>query len=229
MHLHQYTDANALNKDFASRLVTLLNEAISSRGRAYLVVSGGRTPTALFNALSQAELAWQKVTVLLADERFVPVDAADSNERLVKANLLQANAAVAEFISLYADAATAEDAVATILPRIADLPAFDAVILGMGEDGHTASLFPCSAELNTGLAVDAPAVLAVNPTTAPYQRISLSLPRLLNAGQIFIHLVGQNKLDVLNQAQAGTDVTSMPIRAILQQPDTDVAVMYAAN
>ena len=229
MHLHQYTDANALNKDFASRLVTLLTEAISSKGRAYLVVSGGRTPTALFNALSQAELAWQNVTILLADERFVPVDAADSNERLVKVNLLKNKAAAAEFISLYADAATAEDAVATILPRIAELPAFDAVILGMGEDGHTASLFPCSAELKAGLAADAPAVLAVNPTTAPHQRISLSLPRLLNTGQIFIHLVGQSKLDVLNQAQAGSDVTSMPIRAILQQPDTDVAVMYAAN
>lgn len=229
MHLHQYTDANALNKDFASRLVTLLNEAISSRGRAYLVVSGGRTPTALFNALSQAELAWQNVTILLADERFVPVDAADSNERLVKANLLKNKAAAAEFISLYADAATAEDAVAAILPRVAELPAFDAVILGMGEDGHTASLFPCSAELKAGLAADAPAVLAVNPTTAPHQRISLSLPRLLNTQQIFIHLVGQNKLDVLNKAQAGSDVTSMPIRAILQQPDTDVAVMYAAN
>ena len=229
MHLHQYTDANALNKDFASRLVTLLNEAISSRGRAYLVVSGGRTPTALFNALSQAELAWQNVTILLADERFVPVDAADSNERLVKANLLKNKAAAAEFISLYADAATAEDAVAAILPRVAELPAFDAVILGMGEDGHTASLFPCSAELKAGLAADAPAVLAVNPTTAPHQRISLSLPRLLNTQQIFIHLGGQNKLDVLNKAQAGSDVTSMPIRAILQQPDTDVAVMYAAN
>lgn len=229
MHLHQYTDANALNKDFASRLVTLLTEAISSKGRAYLVVSGGRTPTALFNALSQAELAWQNVTILLADERFVPVDAADSNERLVKVNLLKNKAAAAEFISLYADAATAEDAVATILPRIAELPAFDAVILGMGEDGHTASLFPCSAELKAGLAADAPAVLAVNPTTAPHQRISLSLPRLLNTGQIFIHLVGQSKLDVLNQAQAGSDVTSMPIRAILQQPDTVVAVMYAAN
>ncbi|SNY41815.1 6-phosphogluconolactonase [Arsukibacterium tuosuense] len=229
MQLHQYSDTKALNTDFANRLVTLLNEAISQRGRAYLVVSGGRTPTALFNALSETDLAWQNVTILLADERFVPVDSADSNERLVKANLLKGKAAKAEFISLYAPAAKAEAAVATILPRIAAIPAFDAVILGMGEDGHTASLFPCSAELNSGLAADAPAVLAVNPTTAPHQRISLSLPRLLNAGQIFIHLVGQSKLDVLNKAQAGTDVTSMPIRAILQQPDVDVAVMYAAN
>ncbi|WP_213994869.1 6-phosphogluconolactonase [Arsukibacterium sp.] len=229
MQLHQYSDSNALNTDFANRLVMLLNEAIAQRGRAYLVVSGGRTPTALFNALSETDLAWQDVTILLADERFVPVDTADSNERLVKANLVKGKAAGAEFISLYAPAATAEDAVATVLPRIAKLPAFDAVILGMGEDGHTASFFPCSTELSAGLAADAPAVLAVNPTTAPHQRISLSLPRLLNTRQLFIHLVGQSKLAVLNKAQADTDVTSMPIRAVLQQPDVDVAVMYAAN
>lgn len=229
MQLHQFTDTNALNNDFANRLVSLLADAIASRGQAYLVVSGGRTPTALFNTLSAADLAWDKVTILLADERFVPVDAADSNERLVKANLLQANAATANFVSLYAEAPTAEQAIDNILPRIEALPAFDAVILGMGEDGHTASLFPCSNELAAGLAADAPAVLAVNPGAAPHQRVSLSLPRLLNTRQIFIHLVGQSKLDVLTQAQNGTDVLAMPIRAILQQPDVDVAVMYAAN
>lgn len=229
MQLHQYTDTNTLNKDFAARLVNVLSEAINLRGRAYLVVSGGRTPTALFNALSVADLVWRNVTILLADERFVPVDSADSNERLVKANLLKDNAANAAFISLYADAETAEEAIKVVLPRIDVLPAFDAVILGMGEDGHTASLFPCSAELGAGLATDAPAVLAVNPSSAPHQRISLSLPRLLNTRNLFIHLVGQSKLDVLNKAQSDTDVTSMPIRAVLQQSDVDVAVMYAAN
>jgi 6-phosphogluconolactonase len=229
MQLHQYTNTTELNENFAKRLVALLSEAITARGRAYLVVSGGRTPTALFNALSEAELAWENVTILLADERFVPVNAADSNERLVKANLLKANATTAAFISLYADAETAEASISTVLPRIAPLPTFDAVILGMGEDGHTASLFPCSAELVAGLAAEAPAVLAVNPTTAPHQRISLSLPRLLNTEHLFIHLVGPDKLAVLKKAQAGTEVTNMPIRAILQQPDVDVAVMYAAN
>ncbi|HAW94114.1 MULTISPECIES: 6-phosphogluconolactonase [unclassified Arsukibacterium] len=229
MKLHQYADTGALNTDFAAKLVNVLQEAIAARGHAYLVVSGGRTPTALFNALSAAHLAWHNVTVLLADERFVPVDAPDSNERLVKANLLTAKAAKANFISLYAPAVSAEEAVADVLPRIADLPVFDAVILGMGEDGHTASLFPCSAELSAGLAADAPAVLAVNPTTAPHQRISLSLPRLLHTRQLFIHLVGPSKLEVLTKAQAGNDVSTMPIRAILQQPEVDVAVMYAAN
>ncbi len=229
MQLHQYSDTTALNQDFALQLTSILTEAIASRGQAYLVVSGGRTPTALFNTLSQADLAWDKVTVLLADERFVPADSADSNERLVKANLLKGHAAAAHFISLYAAAATAELAIANILPRLESLPTFDAVILGMGEDGHTASLFPCSSELSAGLAADAPAVLAVNPTTAPHQRVSLSLPRLLNSRQLFLHLVGPGKLEVLNKAQAATDVSSMPIRAILQQPDVDVAVMYATN
>ncbi len=229
MQLNQFSDTETLNQDFAAQLVRLLNEAIQQRGRAYLVVSGGRTPTALFNTLAVSDVAWDKVTVLLADERFVPVDAADSNERLVKANLLKERAGEAEFISLYAPAASAEDAVTTVLPRIAALPVFDAAILGMGEDGHTASLFPCSDELTAGLAENAPPVLAVNPTTAPHQRISLSLTRILQSRQIFIHLVGQSKLDVLTKAQAATDVTAMPIRAILQQSEVDVAVMYAAN
>ncbi|MDX1677357.1 6-phosphogluconolactonase [Arsukibacterium sp.] len=229
MQLHQYTDSTVLNTEFAARLENLLQQAITQRGHAYLVVSGGRTPTALFNALSQADLPWHNVSILLADERFVPVDSPDSNERLVRANLLTAKAAKANFISLYSAAATAEAAVPEIMPRVSALPTFDAVILGMGEDGHTASLFPCSAELNQGLAMDAPAILAINPTTAPHQRISLSLPRLLNTRQLFLHLVGESKLAVLNKAQAGDDVSSMPVRAVLQQHDVDVAVMYAAN
>ncbi|KKO50514.1 6-phosphogluconolactonase [Arsukibacterium sp. MJ3] len=229
MQLHQFTDTTALNHDFAKQLATILTEAITNRGQAYLVVSGGRTPTGLFHTLATAALDWQKVTVLLADERFVAPGSADSNERLVKANLLQGNAALATFISLYAEAATAELAIDTILPRLVALPQFDAVILGMGEDGHTASLFPCSKELSAGLAKDAAPVLIVNPTTAPYQRISLSLPRLLHTRKLFLHLVGQSKLEVLSLAQAGSDVTTMPIRAFLQQSDVDVAVMYAAN
>ncbi|MBZ9610875.1 6-phosphogluconolactonase [Rheinheimera maricola] len=228
MQLQQFSDTAALNHDFACRLVNILQQAIAERGVAYLVVSGGKTPQALFSALSTTDLAWDKVTVLLADDRWLDDSQPDSNERLVKATLLQHNAKAARFISLYADTASAFDGVVQVLPRIATLPTFDAVILGMGEDGHTASLFPCSAQIQHGLAADAPAVLATEPTTAPYQRISLSLPRLLNSRHIFLHLVGSNKLSVLDKAMAGTDVFAMPIRAFLQHPVATVTAMYTA-
>lgn len=229
MQLHQFADTTALNTAFANKLVAILGEAIKLRGAAYLVVSGGKTPQALFQALSVADLSWENVTVLLADDRWLAPTEADSNERLVKATLLQNNAASARFISLYAEDSSAFAAVEHILPRVAGLPTFDAVILGMGEDGHTASLFPCSAQISAGLADGAPAVLAAEPASAPYQRISLSKQRLLDSRHIFLHLVGRNKLDVLNQAIAGDDTLQMPIRAFLHHPATDVVVMYSAN
>ena len=229
MQLQQFATSAELNADFARRLVAILQQAITERGAAYLVVSGGRTPQALFTTLSQVDLAWDKVTVLLADDRWLDDTQPDSNERLVKATLLQHNAKAARFISLYAHTASAFDGAAEVLARISPLPTFDAVLLGMGEDGHTASLFPCSAQLGAALADNAPPVLAVEPTTAPYQRISLSLPRLLDSRHIFLHLVGSNKLPVLNKAMAGNDIVTMPIRAFLHHPVAQVTVMYSEN
>lgn len=229
MQLHQFTDSSELNQDFANRLITILSDAIAKRGAAYLVVSGGRTPQALFSKLSQTDLDWSKVTITLADDRFLPDSEADSNERLVRATLLQHQAAAATFISLYAPTATAELAVPELLQRVNKLPTFDAVILGMGEDGHTASLFPCSKEISQGLASDAPDLLAVNPTTAPYQRISFSKQRLLNSRALFLHLVGASKLTVLEQAQASQDELAMPIRAFIHHTVPELAVMFAAK
>lgn len=229
MQLNHFVDSAALNLEFANRLTAILSEAIAKRGAAYLVVSGGRTPQALFSKLSQTDLDWSKVTITLADDRFLPDSEADSNERLVKATLLQHQAAAATFISLYAATATAEAAVPELLQRVAQLPTFDAVILGMGEDGHTASLFPCSKEITQGLSKDAPDLLAVNPTTAPYQRISFSKQRLLNSRALFLHLVGESKLTVLEQAQATHDELAMPIRAFIHHTVPELAVMFAAK
>jgi 6-phosphogluconolactonase len=229
MQLHTFADSQALNQQFAAELTAILRDAIAARGAAYLVVSGGRTPQALFSQLSLAELDWSKVTITLADDRFLPETEQDSNERLVKASLLQHHAAKANFISLYAEFASAEQAIPTLLQRVATLPTFDAVILGMGEDGHTASLFPCSAQITQGLAQDAADLLAVQPTTAPYQRVSFSKVRLLNSRALFLHLVGESKLRVLNEAQSGTDELAMPIRAFIHHTDVELSVMFAAK
>lgn len=227
MQIHQFFDSAALNHQFALEISQKLQQGIAERGQAVLVVSGGKTPLPLFHTLAQTELDWSKVTITLADDRFLPDDAPDSNERLVKSALLQHKAAAARFISLYSHADSAEAAVPALLERVAGLATFDVLILGMGEDGHTASLFPCSQELAAGLADDAADLLAVNPATAPYQRISFSRRRLMQARSIYLHLVGPKKLQVLQQAAAGTDVAQMPIRAFIALTSPELAVMYA--
>lgn len=227
MQLQQFSDSQSLNSAFAEDIAGKLQQAIAERGHAVLVVSGGKTPLPLFQQLAATSLAWDKVTITLADDRFLPDSAADSNERLVKSALLQGQASQAKFISLYADAENAEAAVPTLLQRVSALGTFDVLILGMGEDGHTASLFPCCAELAAGLSADAADLLATNPSSAPYQRITFSLRRLLQARAIYLHLVGPKKLQVLQQAAAGTDVSAMPIRAFIQHSQPELTVMYA--
>lgn len=226
MQIHHFADTAQLNQAFAAELTQILTDAIALRGAAYLVVSGGKTPQALFTQLAGTMLDWSKVTILLADDRWLPPSDKDSNEGLVKQTLLQQHAAKAQFISLHADSDSAFSGITQVLPRLEALPVFDAVILGMGEDGHTASLFPCSEQIQQGLADDAPVALAVKPQTAPYERVSLSKPRLLKSRKLFLHLVGANKLQVLNKAMSSQDVLTMPIRAFLQHPQADVAVMY---
>lgn len=227
MKLQHFSDSTALNTAFAAEITAKLQQAIDARGEAVLVVSGGKTPLPLFRTLAQTDIDWSKVTITLADDRYLPADAADSNEGLVKSALLQDKAQTARFVSLYAAADSAEAAIPELLARVAALPRFDVVILGMGEDGHTASLFPCSQELSAGLAEDCADLLATNPTTAPYQRITFSKRRLTQGRAIYLHLVGSKKLQVLQQAAAGDDVAAMPIRAFIQLTDPELSVMYA--
>jgi len=231
MELRQFSQSSELTEAFASAICHQLQQGIAERGQAVLVVSGGKTPLPLFQRLSATDLDWSRVTITLADDRWLDSSHADSNEGLVRANLLQHQAAAASFVSLF-DAEHPQDAftgAATINQRVAAIADFDVLILGMGEDGHTASLFPCSEQIQAGLAPEAADVLAVQPTTAPYQRISFSKQRLLRSRHIYIHLVGDKKLTVLQQAQAGTDELQMPIRAILQQQQVPVTVMFAAH
>lgn len=227
MQLNHFNDSDRLNEQFVSDIITILSEAIEKRGQGYLVVSGGSTPKALFQKLAQADLNWQRVTITLSDERYLPPTEADSNENLVRRYLLQDKAANARFISLYSDKATQAERLNDIENRLKPLPEFDIVILGMGEDGHTASLFPCSDEINHGLHDERRIVLNVQPKTAPYARVSLSKHRLLKSRHVFLHLIGEKKLAVLNLALAAGEAIAMPIRAFLQHPGTDVQVMFA--
>ncbi|OGV39637.1 MAG: 6-phosphogluconolactonase, partial [Legionellales bacterium RIFCSPHIGHO2_12_FULL_42_9] len=153
----------------------------------------------------------------------------DSNELLVRTCLLQHNAAKTQLISLYSEHECLANAVALTNERIGALPQFDVVILGMGEDGHTASLFPDSEAIQTAMSDDINAVTFVEPRFAPYPRITLTKARLLNTRSIFIHLVGQKKRAVLQKALEGDDELLMPIRAFLNHPGVDSQVMWAES
>lgn len=217
-----YENAEALTQDFAQKIVAILKAAIASKGKASLLVSGGRTPLPLFRALSQADLDWSKVAISLADERWVSADDDASNEKLVRANLLQGKAAAASFIGMKTAHDDAADSLAELNARYEQMSwPVDVLILGMGEDGHTASLFPCSEQIQFGLSTK-DKLLAVQPTTAPHQRMSFSLDALLQSEHIFLHLTGESKKRVLEQALAGDNQLEMPIRAVLQNADVEL-------
>lgn len=229
MQFVEYSDTSDLNAQFAQRVAGLLAKAIETKGQASLVVSGGRTPLPFFKALSNADIDWGKVSITLADERWVEQSNDASNTALVLQNLIQNKASKATFVELKTSEASAFDAEASVTANLNKLSfPIDVLILGMGEDGHTASLFPCSEQIDQGLTSDE-VCLAVQPTTAPHERMSLTLKSLLNSEQIFVHLVGESKKAVLDKALAGDDVKEMPIRAVLKQDSTPVDVIWAAK
>jgi len=195
-----------------------LRHDLATQERALLVVSGGSTPVPFFHALSAVELPWARIDVTLADERWVAETASDSNARLVREHLLQGPAAAASFVPLTSEAATPEQGAAEVAARLRPLawPA-SVVILGMGGDGHTASLFPDSQELSLALATAEP-VVAVRTPGQPQPRITLSADRLHQARRHVLHLTGEEKRNVLARALTGDDSRELPIRAFLACP-----------
>ncbi|MBV6287243.1 6-phosphogluconolactonase [Pseudomonas aegrilactucae] len=207
--------AEGLARDVAERLRT----AITARGVATLVVSGGRSPVVFFQRLAAQPLDWSRVVISLADERWVPVEHADSNAGLLRQHLLQGEVAKARFIGLYRPAATLEAAALEADQALAELPRIDVLVLGMGDDGHTASLFPASPNLTEGLAADGTRrVLPMLAPSVPHQRLSLTRRVLAAAGATLLSVQGPGKLATLRAALSGDELAEMPIRAFLQDP-----------
>ncbi|WP_249977917.1 6-phosphogluconolactonase [Vreelandella olivaria] len=213
---------SAARQQLADQLAEAVFQALASdldhQERALLVVSGGSTPVPFFKALAAKPLPWGCIDITLADERWVSEQSSDSNARLVREHLLQGAAAEANFVPLTSDAETPEEGVDEVARRTAGLgwPA-SAVILGMGGDGHTASLFPDSQELGLALATDEPLV-AVRTPSQPQPRITFSADRLHQAHRHFLHITGDDKRAVLANAMTGDDVRQLPIRAFLSCP-----------
>ncbi|NIE74522.1 6-phosphogluconolactonase [Pantoea sp. Ap-967] len=216
---HSLADGKALAATLAADVAARLRAAIAAKGRACVVLSGGRSPVPFLEKLAGEALDWPKVTVSLADERWVPVEHADSNAGLLARHLFKGPAAKARFIGLYQQAENLEAAAAQADQVLADLPPIDVLVLGMGDDGHTASLFPNSPNLDEGLALGNPRrCLAMLAPTVPHQRLSLTRALLASAASIALAVQGPGKLATLRAALAGNDLSEMPIRAFLHDP-----------
>ncbi|MEP4888761.1 MAG: 6-phosphogluconolactonase [Aliiglaciecola sp.] len=224
----KFSSVEQLNQDFSAQIADILKAGIAKNGRASLAVSGGRTPAKLFNQLSTQTLDWEKVDITLVDERWVEESDPASNAAMVKRELLINKAAAANFYGLKTAETDARNAVSVLNENLAKIKTpFDVLILGMGEDGHTASLFPCSEQIEQGLNTNIESdYIAVTPTTAPNQRMSLTLKSILNSENIFLHLVGESKKRIIDIAKQSDDALEMPIRAVFN--NTDVKLIWAA-
>lgn len=224
----QYDCADQFVVRVGTLVAETLKKAIAERGYATLVVSGGSTPAPVFRALSTYALPWDQITIFLADERWVSSAHPDSNERLVRENLLSGPASAATFES-YPFSNQSVDCDAAQMEKMfgEKKEPYDMVLLGMGEDGHTASLFPGSSQLQTGLdEASAVSFLALTPTNADHERISMTLPRILNSRHIALLLQGNRKLSVYHKALEGTDIEAMPVRGVLLQQRVPVSVHW---
>ena len=213
----------------AEAVVGHLNEGIEARGQAVLAVSGGSTPARFFQVLGRSrEVDWSRVIVTLVDERWVPETSPRSNAGLVNEKLLQGPAATARFVPLWSGGEEPTDAaIARTNTTLGALPTpFDAVILGMGNDGHTASFFPGGDSLDAALTGEGPAI-AIRAPGAGEPRVTLVLRRILDTSGLYLHIEGVEKLATLEKAAADGPIEDMPIRAVLRQTQTPLNIFWS--
>lgn len=222
--LEAFPGSDALADAAAEAVAAALATALAARGRASLVATGGRSPGPVYDRLAQAPLDWAHVAVTLSDERHVDVDSPNSNARLLRERLFVGRAAAARYLPLtdYAE------------PALRRLMPFDAVMLGMGEDGHIASLIPGSPVMAYAMDAHGAALTAESPQgfgSPPVARITLTLSALLQSRAIFLLIAGEAKRQVIEKAAAlgpgaGDD---LPVRAILDQDRVPVRIFWAPN
>jgi 6-phosphogluconolactonase len=225
---HDFPDRDALAERLAARIAGALGDTVSARGRATLALSGGRTPGRFFEALSRTDAPWSRISVLPVDERWVDESSDRSNAASIRRSLLTDQAAEASFLPLYTGGASPEAARDRVEGLVAALPQpFAAVVLGMGEDGHTASWFPGGDRLASAL--DPAGQRLIESMLAPAAgepRITLTLPPVLRAGVIALHIEGKAKLAVLQRALDAGDEALMPIRAVLRRATATVEIYW---
>ena len=225
----KFSDLDALSLELARQVSASLAGAISARGSASMVVSGGKSPLKLFEHLRAQALDWSRVYVSLADERWVDPSDPSSNEKLVRDVLLKEHASAARFHGLKNAAPTPDKGAVSAWELFARVPRpLDVVLLGMGDDGHTASLFPHSPNLPSALNADAaPGCVGMWSPSEPHARLSLNLSALLDSRRIVILINGPQKWSTFTAASEAGPAADMPIRAVLRQSHTPVEVMWS--
>lgn len=214
-----------LQQSLALRVAQDLKRAIAERGRAVFVVSGGKSPRAFFAAVSQIALDWSRVDILLGDERIATNDLKQTNAHLITEYLLQDKAQEAHFWPLWNGQDLPEQALIKarmLFDRFST--DFDVVVLGMGEDGHTASLFPEADNIEQALADNAPDVLLIQPHSAPFLRISQTRQRLMRARALYLPVFGAAKMPILRAAQTAWD-KRYPISSFLHTPGLPLSIL----
>jgi len=226
-----HADAETLATVVAAQLEAVIRVALKTRGTAVLALAGGRTPFPVYRRLAQARLDWSKVSLVATDERWVPAGHAARNSKEVRnafaaavgVNILEL---VPEAAGLAADAELAEIALGGVSEP------FDAVLLGIGADGHFASLFPGAAELAAGLdPASRHSALLVHPVPpppeAPYARVSLTLARLMHTERLLLVATGDAKRAVLDQAQGQYAGPELPVSALLKSARVPVEIHWS--
>lgn len=214
MNFVAYPDREMLMVALADTIASQLRETLAREGRAVLSVPGGTTPGPVFDILSGVALDWENVSVLLNDERWVPEDSPRSNTRLLRERLLRDRAAAARLVPLYAPAARPEDRLDELAAGVAAVLPITVLLLGMGADMHTASLFPGADRLAEALSPEAPVLMALRSEAAGEPRITLTAPALRTAMHCHILITGDEKRAALDRA-AQLPEAEAPVRIVL--------------
>ncbi|WP_299653192.1 6-phosphogluconolactonase [uncultured Jannaschia sp.] len=216
MELITYPDREMLAMGLADRLASGLRTALRANERASLCVPGGTSPDETFRTLSGVALDWKSVNVFLGDERWVREGSDRSNTALLKRTLLTDHAAAAHLVPMVNAAAEPEDGIPDLVPALEAALPISVLLLGMGEDMHTASLFPGADRLAEAMAEDAPILVPMRAEGAEEPRVTLSRRVLVDAMETHILIMGDAKRDALERAQ-GLDPMQAPVAAFLRE------------
>lgn len=227
MNFHEYESRSDAATAAGKRIINALHRRLETDDNAAVVVSGGTTPAPVFSYMAHKELDWYRVHVLLSDERWVPPDHADSNEKMLRDALERSRASYAQILRYFDADRSPEDRCSDLEREVGGLPLpFTSVLLGMGDDGHFASLFPGGSDLQSALDLQTSrSFVPVDTDSSPHRRISMTLAALLRSDEILLLISGAGKRAILEQAaEPGSE---LPIAHLLRQLRTPVDVFWA--
>lgn len=214
MSINMFPSRDDQVQNLAHKIEQLVSLVLKKKDTVVIAVSGGKSPVKLFDSLSQLSLPWKQIIITLVDERITPETSDDSNSHLVLQHLMQNKAAAATFMGLFHENAPTTTLIAELN---ANIPSIDIAILGMGEDGHTASLFPDCAELNSALDMNNSSnYIITNPISAKHSRISLTMAALVAIPHIVISINGETKFKVYEEAKLEATL-NYPISYLFKQ------------